>query len=362
MHLVQDVLLPYPLERIEEALEAATSHYVSEGLTSVTDAGVGGGWIGHSPQEFAAYQNLYDRGKLFTRQQVMPEASTLAHRGVRGTVGAFHGMSAGLRSGLGDERLQLGPVKMFLDGSILGATARMSDEYHHCAGSHGYFQGDRDSLYENALNAARAGWALAMHAVGDEAIDLAINIAEVLRSEGVTPPLPHRVEHGGVVRPEQVEQLAELGVPIVGQPHFLTLYGDGFREFIGDERAEMSFRSKSLLEAGMPLALSSDRPVAPGAPLTVMQSAMLRETQSGYIYAGRERLSAQESLHAYTKGAAAVTGWAGQKGVLAPGALADVVVLGEDPLRVSTAEVADIPVEATLVGGRVRFDPNGWVE
>src|SRR5699024_5698518 len=95
MHLVQDVLLPYPLERIEEALEAATSHYVSEGLTSVTDAGVGGGWIGHSPQEFAAYQNLYDRGKLFTRQQVMPEASTLAHRGVRGTVGAFHGMSAG---------------------------------------------------------------------------------------------------------------------------------------------------------------------------------------------------------------------------------------------------------------------------
>lgn len=361
MSLVQNVMLPYPLARIEEALEAATAHYLSEGLTSVTDAGIGGGWIGHSPQEFAAYQNVLDRGVLHTRQQVMPESSTLLAQGTPDSAGAFRGFSTGIRSGLGDDRLQLGPAKFFLDGSILGATARMTEEYHHCAGSHGYYQGDRETIREHALEAGRAGWALAMHAVGDEAVDLAIDISRTLLDEGVVPPMHHRVEHGGVVRPEQLAELAAAGLTVVGQPRFLTLYGDGFREFIGDERAEWSFRSKSLLKAGMPLALTSDRPVAPGAPLSIIQSSMQRLTQSGYVYGAEEQLTIQEALAAYSSGPAAITGWGGCKGVIAEGALADLVVLGENPLDVNVEEIADIPVEATILGGAAAYDPNGVI-
>ena len=361
MRLVQDVMLPYPLARIEEALDAATAHYLSEGLTSVTDAGIGGGWIGHSPQEFAAYQNVLARGRLHTRQQVMPESSTLARRGEPGAVGSFVGFSTGVRSGLGDDRLQLGPAKFFLDGSILGATARMTEEYHHCAGSHGYYQGDREDIRDHALDAGRAGWALAMHAVGDEAVDLAIDIARTLRAEGITPPMSHRVEHGGVVRPEQLTELADAGLTVMGQPRFLTLYGDGFREFIGDDRAEWSFRSKSLLGAGMPLALTSDRPVAPGAPLSVIESSMLRLTESGHLYGAHERLTIDEALAGYTTGPAGVTGWAGRKGVIAAGALADLVVLGADPREVLPEEVSDIPVAATVLGGEAVYDPEGSV-
>jgi predicted amidohydrolase YtcJ len=361
MQIVQNVMLPYPLGKIETALEAATAHYLTEGLTSVTDAGIGGGWIGHSPQEFAAYQNVHARGALHTRQQVMPESSTLTAHGGEGSVGSFVGFQTGIRTGLGDDRLQVGPAKFFLDGSILGATARLTEQYHHCAGSHGYFQGDRSTIRDHALDAARAGWALAMHAVGDEAVDLAIEIARTLKAEGVKPSMPHRVEHGGVVRPDQLAKLADADLTVIGQPRFLTLYGDGFREFIGDERAEWSFRSKSLLDAGMPLAITSDRPVAPGAPLAVIASSMQRLTQSGHLYGGAERLTIDEALAAYTRGPAQVTGWHGNKGVLATGALADLVVLDADPREVHVKDLADITVEATVVGGAAAHDPNGII-
>lgn len=361
MTLVQNVMLPYPLARIEEALTAASAHYVTEGLTSITDAGIAGGWIGHSPQEFNAYQNVADRGDLVTRHQVMPESSVLTEHGEAGRDGHFLGIDAGIRSGLGDERLQIGPAKFFLDGSILGATARLSEEYDHCAGSHGYFQGDPDEMRDRALAAARAGWSIAMHALGDEAVELAIGIAKTLRDEGVEPPLPLRIEHGGVVLPEQVERLAAVNLPIVGQPYFLSAYGDGMRRFLGDKRAEWSFRMKSMLEAGLTVALTSDRPVAQGAPLRIMQSAIERTTQSGHLYGGGERLTAHEALAAYTSGPAALTGWAGQKGVLAAGALADLTVLSADPTAVPTGEIGDIEVVATIVGGVAVHDPSGLI-
>ncbi|HIY65332.1 MAG TPA: amidohydrolase [Candidatus Agrococcus pullicola] len=361
MRLVQDIMLPYPLGRIEQALEAATRHYLTEGLTSVTDAGIAGGWIAHSPQEFAAYQNALRNGRLHTRQQVMPESSTITEFGEPGAEGHYSGFSAGIRSGLGNDRLQLGPAKFFLDGSILGATARMSEEYHHCPGSHGYYQGDRGDIRDRALAAGRAGWTLAMHAVGDEAVDLAIEIAGTLRAEGIEPPIPHRIEHGGVVRPEQIARLAEVDLTIVGQPYFVSVYGDGMRRFIGDERADGSFPAKSLLDAGLNLAISSDRPVAQGAPLRVMQSAVERLTASGHVYGGHERLTPQEALAAYTTGPARLTGWEGVKGVLQPGALADLTILGADPTKVPAAEISSVPVEATVVGGEAKHDPNGIV-
>src|SRR5690606_26239608 len=129
----------------------------------------------------------------------------------------------------------------------LGNTAKMSEPYDNCRSNHGYFQGDVDEMRTRALEAGRAGWALAMHAVGDEAIDLALDILRTLRAEGVRPPLPHRIEHGGVVSDAQLAALAALDTSIVAQPYFMRVYGDGFREYIGDARAETSFRLASLL-------------------------------------------------------------------------------------------------------------------
>lgn len=359
MALVQEHHLPASQEQIVAALDAATRAYAAEGLTSVTDAGIGGGWIGHSAQEFAAYQTALERGVLRTRMQPMLADDVLENVTMAADGHAFRGLPGGMRSGLGNERLQLGPVKMFLDGSILGNTARVSDGYDNCPGNHGYFQGDVDEMRGRALDAGRAGWALAMHAVGDEAVDLAIRVLGQLRDEGVHPPLPHRLEHGGVVSDAQLTQLAALGTSIVAQPYFMRVFGDGFRTYIGDARASVSFRLASLLRHGLPVAGSSDRPVADGRPLAVIQSAVERVTEDGWVYGKDERLTAAEALHAYTVGSAAVTGWAREKGLLVPGFFADFTILSDDPTRVDAARIGAIEVLATAVGGEPTFDAQG---
>lgn len=359
MALVQEYHLPASQQQIVAALDAATRAYAAEGLTSVTDAGIGGGWIGHSSQEFAAYQAAREQGMLRTRMQPMLVGDVLEDVSLSADGRGFRGLPGGLRSGLGDDRLQLGPVKMFLDGSILGNTARMSEGYDNCPGNHGYFQGDVDEMRQRAIDAGRAGWALAMHAVGDEAVDLAVGVLAQLRDEGIAPPLPHRLEHGGVVSDPQLNALAELGTSIVAQPYFMRVFGDGFRQYIGDARASVSFRLASLLRRGLPVAGSSDRPVADGRPLAVMQSAVERVTAEGWIYGPDERLTATEALRAYTVGSAAVTGWGHAKGKIAPGYLADVTVLSEDPTRVDPARIGAIDVLATAVGGDPTYDAHG---
>lgn len=356
MSIIQDFLLPYPLATIERALDLATAHYLTEGITSVTDAGIAGGWIGHSPREFAAYLSARDHGVLRTRMQPMVAIDALhalpGHRDDPDGVG----LDAGIRTGLGDEWLSLGPTKIFTDGSLLGSTAFMSEDYVGCPHNHGYLQMDADQLRERALGAARAGWSVAMHAIGDRAVDHAIDIlSEAQRSYGV-PRVPHRIEHGGVVRPDQIPKLAAANIVLVPQPHFVTQFGDGMAELLGPERTAWSYPARSLVTAGLPLPGSSDRPVSEGRPLDVIAAFVQRTTPSGAVYGPEERLSAAEALYAYTHGSAIATGFGEVKGRLMPGYLADLVVLSADPTAVAADEIAAIEVLATMVGGTLAFN------
>lgn len=351
MRLVQDVLLPDPLRAIEDALGRATAQYAREGLTSVTDAGTVGGWIGHSPRELAAYQGALERGLLRTRMQAMVTLDALHELGGHADDPRAIGLTGGLRSGVGDERLQLGPVKIFTDGSLLGSTAAMTEDYEHDHGNHGYLLGDPASMRRRVLDAAGGGWALALHAIGDAAVDYALDLVEEAQAAHGRAATPSRIEHGGVVRPDQLTRMAGLDVALVPQPRFIAEFGDGMAEKLGAERTARSYPAASVLRAGAVLAGSSDRPVAPGEPLRVVQSFVERTTQSGAQYGPDERLTVAEALRACTVGAAAATGWGGRKGVLARGALADVVVLGDDPHAVATDRIGAIDVVATLVGG-----------
>ncbi|MEC5193084.1 MULTISPECIES: amidohydrolase [unclassified Arthrobacter] len=355
MRLVQEILLPYPLETIERALDLATSHYLSEGITSVTDAGVAGGWIGYSPREFAAYQNARDRGLLSVRMQPMMVIDAL--HGVPGHDDdpAFTGLDGGIRTGLGDDWLRLGPVKIFSDGSLLGSTAYMTEDYVGCSHNHGYLQMDAEKLRESALGAYRAGWAVAMHAIGDHAIDHAIDIITEAQESYGPNSQPNRIEHGGVVRPDQLDRIAKAGIVLVPQPHFITEFGDGMARLLGPKRTVWSYPAKSLLSRGLVLPGSSDRPVSNGRPLDVMQSFVERLTPSGTVYGPAERITAAEALAAYTTGSAAATGTGDVKGRLAAGYLADLVFLDQDPTAIDPSRIGATRVLATMVGGQVRF-------
>ena len=348
MRIIQDILQPEATADVVKALERASTHYVAEGLTSVTDAGVAGGWIGHTPREIAAYQEAH----LLTRMQLMPTIDALHVLEGHQSEGAAFGIDTGLRTGFGNEWLQMGPTKIFTDGSLLRTTAAMSEDYQ-CCSHHGYFQGDVDEMKSQALKAASVGWSLALHAIGDAAVEFAIEIISEATCRFGKPDMPHRIEHGGVVQDSQVKKMAEHGIILVPQPRFIREFGDSMAAKIGENRTNLSYPAKRLLDAGMVLPGSSDRPVANGSPLKVIEAFVRRETETGQVYGADEQISAAEALYAYTAGSAYATGWAGKKGQIKPGQLADMVVLSDSPLDVEAQKISDIDIVATLVGGEV---------
>jgi len=353
MRAIQDILQPEALDSVVNALAAASKHYLSEGLTSVTDAGIAGGWIGHTPREFAAYQFARERDLLKHRSQTMITMDALHELHGHPIDKTSRGLDAGIRSGVGDNRLQIGPVKVFTDGSLLGATAAMTQDYAHCQHNAGYMQGDPETMQRSIIEAAGAGWALALHAIGDAAIDFAIESISQARKQHGRGPMPDRIEHGGVVRDDQISQMSDEGIVLVPQPYFISAFGEGMLKNLGAQRGQLSYPARRALDAGMILPGSSDRPVAHGAPLSVMQAFVERLTEAGNPYGENERIGIAEAINAYTVGSAAATGWAGKKGVLAEGYLADMVVLGANPLETPASQISEIPILATMVGGVV---------
>jgi len=357
--LIQQLILPYSLEDIEAALERATLYYASEGITSFTEAGVGGGWIGHSPASA--------NGRLHARAQVMPVLDVLHGLGghASDSVGAVPaGLDLGITSGFGNEYLSLGPAKVFLDGSLLGETAAVSHEF--CSHGHkdnrgnvGYFQADPAQLRERIEAAYAAGWSIAAHAIGDRAVDLAVDI--IAHCQAVYGPrrVPNRIEHASMTRPEQLARLADAGIAVTPQASFFRDGGDGMTASLGPDRLPWAYRAASFLEAGVTLAGSSDRPVADGNVLRGMQAFVDRRTESGAVFGNpAERLAPQQALAAYTSGAAAATGTLAEKGTLTPGKLADFVVLSASPL--TAPAISGLQVLATAVGGRFTYQSTGF--
>jgi predicted amidohydrolase YtcJ len=361
--LIQDLILPYSLEAIENALDRATRHYASEGITSFTEAGIGGGWIGHSPVELAAYQRAVANGRLHARAQLMPVLDVLRPLDGHGDPAAA-GLDLGMASGFGKDYLSLGPAKVFLDGSLLGETAAVSEEY--CSHGHtdntgntGYFQGDPDALRNRIEAAYAAGWSIAAHAIGDRAVDLAIGIIADCAGKYGPRALPNRIEHASVTRPDQVQRLADAGIAVTPQASFFAEGGDGMTASLGPDRHGWAYRAASFLAAGVTLAGSSDRPVADGNVLRGMQAFVDRRTSSGSVFGNPdERLSPRQALAAYTAGAAAATGTAHAKGTLTPGKLADFTVLSGSPL--TAPDITALRVLATAVGGTFTYGESSF--
>jgi predicted amidohydrolase YtcJ len=352
--LAGDLLRPYAVEELADAIAGATAVFACEGLTHVTEAGIAGGWIGRSPRELAAYQLARERGDLAVRVDLMPEISVL-HPAPGGPGRA---LDLGLHPGLGDLDLRVGHAKIFLDGALSSRTAAMREPYADSGdgGDHaGYLGDDAEVLHAALVEAVAGGWSVAAHAIGDRAVDAALDAF----ADAATRPWPrarpprHRLEHAGVVDDAALARLAALGVTPVPQARFLYEIGDSMAAAVGDDRADLLYRHASFLRAGLRVPASSDRPcVADGHPLRGMQSMVQRRTAAGRTLGADEAVDAATALRAYTVDAAWVAGDEDVRGRLAPGFAADLVVLGDDVTRVDPDRIGDIEVVATLRGGR----------
>jgi predicted amidohydrolase YtcJ len=352
--LVGSLVYPYPLAELADAIARAAAEYLKEGVTSCTEAGIGGGWVAHSPAELAAYQLARDQGRLGVRVELMTAGEVLHPLGAHAGDNRPLGLDLGITSGFGDEWLRLGATKIFADGSLVGRTAAMNDPY---AGSDqaGYLQADAADLQALIIAAHRSGWQVATHAIGDRAIDVVLDAYEQALERYPRRDPRHRIEHFAVVGPKQLARAAALGVIAVPQGRFASELGDGMLAAVGRDRHAWLYRLRSLLEAGMVLPGSSDRPVVAGAPLLGIHDMVNRQTSSGAPFNPDEAITARQALRAWTWGSAYASRQEHVKGSITPGMLADLVVLSEDPTAVAPERIAGLEVLATIVGGEIRY-------
>jgi predicted amidohydrolase YtcJ len=353
MDLVKDHVGPSSAERLARAVGQATSQYAAEGITSFTDAGIGCPGLDHSPVELAAYQLarrsgwLHARGQLMVHNEMMHELA--AHR----DDAIERGLDFGMHTGFGDDWLSLGAMKIWVDGLGIESADGQPD-----------FDNDPGLLRRDIIAAHRAGWQVAAHAMGDLAVDLVLDALTEAQASGPCPaqaPEPrHRIEHGALIRPDQLARLASMDMTVVTQPVMVTEFGDLFAGVVAADRLNEVFRVRSLIEAGVVVAASSDRPVAPGSPLLGIQAMVLRQASgSGTVHGPQERVSPAEALAAFTVGPAWAARSEHHRGRLAPRQAADLVLLADDPVTAPDEKIGSIEVLGTIAGGLASYDAAG---
>ncbi len=350
MGAVRRLRLPYAQEELADAIEHAGRVCLAEGVTACAEAGIGGGLLGHSPAELGAYQLLRDRGRLPLRVQLMPGADTLKPLGAHERDGIPRGLDLGLRTGFGDDWLSVGALKIYTDGGMMARTAALTEPYEGTDGT-GRLQADPEHLASLIVDGHLAGWQLAVHAIGDRAADLALDALERAQELRPRPDARHRIEHAGLIRPDQLPRFARLGLSAVVQPNFLRYFGDDYATVMGPHRAPWMYRGRGFLDHGVPVVGSSDRPVTDGSPLRAVQFMVERTSLSGRPIGPDEAITVDEALRAYTVAGAHACRWDDTAGTLTPGKRADLVVLADDPYTVDTSRIGDIEVVATFVDG-----------
>ncbi|MFD3545599.1 amidohydrolase [Streptomyces sp. NPDC058655] len=342
---------PYSQAELADAVERAARTCLAEGVTGCAEAGIGGGLLGHSPVELGAYQLLRDQGRLPLRVQLMAASDTLRPVSPQTSDRIPRALDLGMRTGFGDDWLSLGALKIYTDGGMMARTAALTSPYEGTAHT-GQLQDDPERLAETIVDGHLAGWQLAVHAIGDRAADVALAAIEQAQRLRPRPDARHRVEHAGLIRPDQLPRFARLGVSAVVQPNFLYSFGDDYAAVMGEQRAPWLYRGRGFLDHGITLVGSSDRPVTDGSPLRAVQFMVERASSSGRLIGPDEGITVDEALHAYTVAGAYACHWDGAAGTLTAGKRADLVVLGDDPRRVDPARIGGIQVAATFVDGR----------
>ena len=343
--------IPDPSPAHEDAaLVAAMRYLVSCGVTSVHHMGSippGASW-----EELAVFQRAHARRALSVRIYATVPLDSWARLSKQIQLRSFGGPD-----GRGDEWLRVGALKGFVDGSLGSHTAAFHDPYSDAPGDCGLLVNDVAQLREWMTMADRAGLQLAIHAIGDRANTLLLDLFDDVRSRNGSRDRRGRVEHAQHLRPADVPRFRELGVIASMQPSHAIDDGRWAERVIGVERSQYSYPWKSLLDAGATIAFGSDWFVAPPTPLEGIAAAVTRQRighadPDGWIPS--QRIALSQALLAYTSNGAYASFEENVKGRISPGFLADLVVLDRD-LFPNVDEAAATRITATIVGGRLMF-------
>jgi predicted amidohydrolase YtcJ len=262
-------------------------------------------------------------------------------------------LQTGMRTGQGDEWLQLGHVKFFSDGALGSQTAALEEPYEGTE-DRGILTVDPLELRTDVARAAAAGLAVAIHAIGDRAVRVALDAIAPTRM--TSPALRQRLEHIQLVREEDLGRFGALGVIASMQPIHCTSDRDLADRYWGPKRTPRAYPWRTLLERGAVLAFGSDAPVEPIDPLLGIHAAVTRRRPSDKdAWFPAQRLTLDEALHAYSAGAAYSTGREREWGTLEVGMRCDATVVDRDLAKLKDDELLEAKVSATITDGVVRY-------
>ena len=334
-------------EEMIEAIEAAGNLLLSYGITSVMDAAVG---------QVAGFDEIraYNLAKLDKR---LPVRTWLVLLGDPGPSIVEECYKAGLVSGVGDDMLTVGAVKIFLDGSAGGRTAWMSKPYLGDDDNIGVQILPDAELEALVLDAHKKGYQLACHAIGDAAIGQLITAYEKALAAHPDPDRRHRIEHCGFSTPEQHERMKKAGIYPCPQQVFIYDFGDAYISVLGEERALSSYPLKTWKDLGFKPATGSDSPVCHPNPYPNIYSMLTRETGKGTVMDTRECVTIEEALQVYTEFGAFSQKLENVKGKLVPGQVADIAVFSRNMLTAKPEEILnDTHCVLTMRDGEVVFE------
>ncbi|MEM0007936.1 MAG: amidohydrolase [Candidatus Bathyarchaeia archaeon] len=330
LNLVWRVVPKPSMAELEEACIQACRRAVENGLTGVH-------WIVDSADEIRVIQKLYNEGRLPLRVYLGIPVKLLDEV-----------LRLGLVTGFGNDMIRLGFVKLFADGSLGARTAALKEPYADKPETSGMLIYSQRRLNRLVLKAHRAGWQLAVHAIGDKAIESVLEAFSKALRRFPRKDHRHRIEHCSVVNPRLIRRMKRLGLIASVQPHFVV--SDFWVvDRVGVERARWVYPFKTLLRTGVVVASGSDCPVEPISPLLGVWAAVARKSFC------EESLTVEEALKTYTLNAAYASFEEAEKGTISVGKFADLTVLSDDPFKVAPDEIRSISVEMTIVGGKIVY-------
>lgn len=337
--------LPAPRDAdLVAAIEVAGRECLTYGITSVMDAGVG---VRVGYREVDAYAAAERTGRL-------PVRAVQCFIGGPGGI-AEKAIANGLVTGHGNDRLRAGPIKIFTDGSAGGRTAAMTKPYR--GGGHGLLLLRDDEMKAWARSYHEAGCQLAVHAIGDAAIEQTLDAIEAAQAALPGRNLRHRIEHAGFARPDQSARMALLGVEPVPQPVFLHDFGEIYLDALGPERALASYGQRTWMEMGLRPAASTDAPVCGLSPFPNLHALVTRRTSRGVDLGQGETVSMAQAIAAYTEFSAYVNHCESHRGRLAAGLVADIAVFSRDLLSATPEEILrETHCDLTILDGIIVHD------
>lgn len=338
-------VIPSPSEEVmAEAIRAAFAYAAENGVTSVQD-------MSASPEVFAVYQKLLANGALTVRVyglQPLSEWERLAR--------------AGVRAGFGNDKLKIGGLKGFADGSLGSTTALFFEPYLDESKTSGLPSDEmfpESKMLNNILGADRAGLQIAVHAIGDKANKTILDMFAEIEKRNGARDRRLRIEHAQHLRPEEIKRFGAERVIASMQPYHAIDDGRWAENRIGPNRAKGTYAFRSLLDAGATLAFGSDWFVAPMEPLVGIYAAVTRRTLDSKRPQGwvpEQKITVAEAVRAYTMGSAYASSDEKLKGSIDVGKLADLVVLSADIFKIAPVEIEKAKVVMTIFDGKVIYE------